>query len=121
MYSIQIITPNVTVDFAAEELKKYLRMMMPDCGELPIVHAPAVQSGFCLGLMSDLGLDTSDAEDVSMDDIVFIDTNENGGIIAGSNPCAILIAVYRFLRFQGCRWLFPGTDGEYVQIGRAHV
>ena len=35
MYSIHKITLNPTVDFAAEELKKYLRMMMPRCGCSP--------------------------------------------------------------------------------------
>ena len=37
MYSINKITSNSTVDFAAEELKKYLRMMMPECGEVFII------------------------------------------------------------------------------------
>ena len=36
MYCIHKITLNPTVDFAAEELKKYLRMMMPRCGEVAI-------------------------------------------------------------------------------------
>ena len=39
MYSINKITSNPTVDFAAEELKKYLRMMMPDAGEIKIGRA----------------------------------------------------------------------------------
>lgn len=33
MFKIFKITSNTVVDFAAEELKKYLRMMMPFCGE----------------------------------------------------------------------------------------
>ena len=28
------------VDFAAEEFKKYLRMMMPECGDVDIVFNP---------------------------------------------------------------------------------
>jgi hypothetical protein len=33
MYRIFKITSSPAVDFAAEELKKYMRMMMPECGE----------------------------------------------------------------------------------------
>jgi len=116
MYTISKITSHTTVDFAAEELKKYLRMMMPRCGEIPVAYTPDAQDGFRLGLMADFGLDTSDAEDVLLDDIIYLETDENGGIIAGSNPGALLIAVYRYLRFQGCRWLFPGVDGEYIPV-----
>ena len=82
MYTISKITSHTTVDFAAEELKKYLRMMMPRCGEIPVAYAPDAQDGFRLGLMADFGLDTSDAEDVLLDDIIYLETDENGGIIA---------------------------------------
>ena len=114
MYRIRKLVAQPTVDFAAEELKKYLRMMMPRAGEIPIDYAPEATDGFRLGLMGELGLDLSDAEDPALDDVIFLDTTPEGGVIAGSNPCALLIAVYRYLRFCGCRWLFPGTDGEWV-------
>jgi len=116
MYAIRKITSHTTVDFAAEELKKYLRMMMPRGGEIPVSYAPDAADGFRLGLMADFGLDTSDAADTALDDIIYLDTDAEGGIIAGSNPGALLIAVYRYLRFQGCRWLFPGVDGEYIPL-----
>ena len=116
MYKIFKITSDSTIDFAAEELKKYLRMMMPRCGEIPIKYAPEASDGFRIGLMSDFGLDTSDAEDITLDDIIYIDADKSGGIIAGSNPVATLIAIYRYLRFCGCRWIFPGVDGECIPI-----
>ena len=116
MYRIFKITANQTVDFAADELKKYLRMLMPECGDIDVGFDPNAQTDFRVGFMSDFGLDTSDAEDISQDDIVYIDADEKGGVIAGSNPCATLIAVYRYLRFQGCRWLFPGIDGERIPM-----
>ena len=112
MYTIHKISAQPTIDFAAEELKKYLRMMMPRCGEIPILSDGSAGDGFRLGLMSDFGLDVSDAQDPSLDDIVYIAADAAGGVIAGSNPGAALIAVYRYLRFCGCRWLFPGVDGE---------
>ena len=116
MFYIKKITSNPTVDFAAEELKKYLRMMMPRCGEIEISYTPDAKDGFRLGLMSDFGLDTSEAKDITLDDIIHIDTDENGGIIAGSNPRSVLLAVYRYLTINGCRWLFPGIDGEFIPV-----
>ncbi len=116
MYQIYKITSNTVVDFAAEELKKYLRMMMPRCGEIGITYNPNAKDGFRLGLMADFGLDTSEAEDQELDDIIHIDTQENGGIIAGNNPRSVLLAVYRYLTENGCRWLFPGVDGEIIPV-----
>ena len=117
MYSIYKITSNPTVDFAAEELKKYLRMMMPEAGEIFIKYDPAAKEGFRLGLMQDFGLDVGEADDVELDDIVHVDVDgEGNGIIAGSNPRSILFAVYRYLQENGCRWLFPGVDGEFIPM-----
>jgi len=114
MYRIYKITSHPTVDFAAEELKKYLRMMMTECGEIEISYEPDATDGFRLGLMSDFGIDTSEAEIIELDDIIHIDTDENGGIIAGSNARSVLLAVYKYLTLNGCRWLFPGIDGEFI-------
>ena len=116
MYSINKIPSNPTVDFAAEELKKYLRMMMPDAGEIIIKYAPDATEGFRLGLMADFSLDTSEAGDIELDDIIHIDTDAMGGIIAGSNPRSVLLAVYKYLTLNGCRWLFPGIDGEFIPV-----
>ena len=116
MYRIYKITSNPVVDFAAEELKKYLRMMMPRGGEIAISYAPDATDGFRLGLMADFGLDTSEAADVELDDILHIDTDEQGGIIAGDNARSVLLAVYRYLTINGCRWLYPGVDGEFIPV-----
>ena len=83
IYKIRSESP---IDFAAEELRKYLRMMMPDGGNYRIEYSPEAIDGFRLGLMQDFCLDVSDAEDLELDDIIYIDCDENGGIIAGSNP-----------------------------------
>jgi len=108
------ITNNHVVDFASEELRKYLAMMMPE-NETPMLASTA-ESGFKLGLMEDFGLDISDCEDKLLDDIVYIDTLGNEGIIAGSNSRSVLLAVYEYLRQNGCRWLFPGVDGEFIPV-----
>jgi hypothetical protein len=116
MFTINKLCSSSPADYAAEELKKYLRMMSPEGGDVKIAYDPEARDGFRLGLMCDLGLDTSDAGDVELDDIIYIDTDERGGIIAGSNPRSVLLAVYEYLRQLGCRWLFPGVDGEYIPM-----
>jgi len=116
MYKINKITSDSVIDYAAEELKKYLRMMMPECGDVKIAYAPQAETGFRLGLMQDFGLDVSDAEDTDLDDILYMDCDTEGGIIAGSNPRSVLLAVYEYLRQNGCRWLMPGVDGEFIPM-----
>ena len=116
MYVINKLISSEAVDLAAEELRKYLRMMMPEGGDVRIAYAPNANDGFRLGLMAELGLDLSDVEDAFLDDVVYIDCDTKGGIIAGSNQRSVLLAVYEYLRQLGCRWLFPGVDGEYVPM-----
>ena len=116
MLTINKLVSLSPIDFAAEELRKYLRMMMPDCGDIPVAYDPTATGGFRLGLMQDMGLDTSDAEEAELDDILYIDCDTTGGIIAGDNPRAVLLAVYEYLRQNGCRWLLPGIDGEYIPM-----
>ena len=116
MLEISIITEDSVVCFAAAELKKYLRMMMPEGGDVTVTRKKGGAEAFRLGLMQDFGLDTADAEDTVLDDIIYIDCNDKGGIIAGSNARSVLLAVYEYLRKNGCRWLLPGVDGEYIPI-----
>ena len=59
-----------------------------------------------------LGLDGS-TEKSELDEIS-ISINNGAGIITGSSERAVLIAAYRFLHELGCRWLFPGNDGEII-------
>jgi len=119
MHTINIITSNETVVFAAGELRKYLRMMMPEDGNYNIKFDTGRGAGIRIGLMQDLGLDVSDVKNTDLDDIIYIDMNENEGIIAGDNPRSVLLAVYDYLRECGCRWLMPGVDGEYIPMKRS--
>ncbi len=116
MYQIKKMRSHHVIDFAAEELKKYLRMMMPEAGDVEILYEPGAKDGFRLGFAEDFGLAFEEAEDPVLDDVVHIETDEQGGILTGSNPRSVLFAVYRFLKENGCRWLFPGVDGEYIPI-----
>ena len=115
MLQINKLRADHVIDFAAEELKKYLRMMLPRCGEIDIRYDPDATDGFRLGLLEDFAL-PSEAVDPVLDDVIHVDTDCNGGILAGSNPRSVLFGVYRLLRENGCRWLYPGVDGEHVPL-----
>ena len=97
--------------YAAEELKKYLMMMWPEGGDIPICYEDG--NGFRIGLTGDFGI-KADVANAYYDDLIYIDADVNGGIIAGNNERSILLAVYEFLRANGCRWIFVGKDGEFV-------
>ena len=116
MLTIKKIRANEVIDHAAQELRKYLRMMMPECGDVKISFEPDAKEGFRLGLLEDFGIPTIEAEDPGLDDVIHVDCTAEGGILAGSNPRSVLFAVYRFLRENGCRWLYPGVDGDYVPM-----
>jgi len=113
MLQIKKLRDDIVIDFAAEELKKYLRMMMPGEKVVDISLDPQATEGFRLGLLADFSL-PCESDNTDLDDIVHIDTDTNGGILAGSNPRSVLFAVYRYLKLNGCRFLFPGAEGEYI-------
>ena len=115
MLQINKLRADHVLDHAAEEMKKYLRMMMPEAGDVGIAYAPEAKDGFRLGLLEDFGL-PFEGEDAFLDDVIHIEADGKGGILAGSNPRSVLFAVYRFLRENGCRWLYPGIDGEYIPL-----
>lgn len=52
--------------------------------------------------------------DASLDDAFIVSVKDGEGSIVGTNSRAVLMAVYHFLKKQGCRFLRPGKDGEYV-------
>ena len=66
MYKIFKITSNSTIDFAAEELKKYLRMMMPRSGEIEIKDIYKIKVYHAPGNIP--ALNTDDEELLEIDD-----------------------------------------------------
>src|SRR5690606_15198103 len=60
------------------------------------------------------GLEGPKVQDPQRDDAIVIKVDNRQGIIAGANPRATLIAVYRYLTELGCRWVRPGADGELI-------
>ena len=108
--NLNVSSYNETVIYAAGELRKYLKMMFPD------IHSKigSFPGAISVGTFAELGVcpKLENAEDGY--DVIYIETKGEAGFISGNTPRATLLAVYEYLRRQGCRWLFPGVDGEYI-------
>jgi len=117
---IFLLGKNETENYAAEELSKYLELMT-SCEEIDIMQKQSfdcnnleINNGISIGLFDELVISSLGVEDSLLDDEIYIDISEGKGIIAGINPRSVLMAVYRMLSENGCAWVRPGNDGEYI-------
>lgn len=51
-----------------------------------------------------------------LDDAFSVSVRDGNGEICATNSRALLMGVYHFLKMQGCRFMRPGKDGEYIPI-----
>ena len=103
-----------TLRYAAGELQRCLNRMNGD-PLARIVERSQYQPagpGIWLGLFSDVGLNAQSPH--PLDDEIHVAVEGDHGLIAGSNPRSVLMAVYRYLWALGCRWLRPGPEGEFI-------
>lgn len=106
-----------TVDYAVEELWKYLKQMDPTLAPDLLSYEqydPAVSQTLWVGMDPAFASLSPKAVPNSRDDSILIRVREGAGIVTGSSPRAVLFAVYRFLSALGCRWVRPGPDGEVI-------
>ena len=108
-----------TVEFAADELKKYLQRILGKDTSVVLekkesfnqLEKEAIWVGtsekFYPGLCSE-------TEEQKLDDAIAIEIKSGSGVITGINPRSVLLGVYRFLTEIGCRWVRPGIDGEIL-------
>ena len=98
-----------TVSFAASELKRLITKM-DDSLTADIRYYekfdPEVKRVIWVGLDGSL--------ERSVDETVSIKVEKGWGVITGSNECAALIGIYRFMYELGCRFIRPGADGEKI-------
>ncbi len=116
-YTITVSTLAPASLYAADELRKYFRMILPRSGNPTLCYSG--DEGFRVGVFADLDgipADLRKEADTCKDteDIIFVKTTDVGGIISANTPRGVLLAVYQYLREQGCNWLFPGPDGEVL-------
>ncbi len=98
---------NETVLFAAEELNKYMTLMMDKAEVSPFVQ-------WRIGSLDDFRIPPLVQRLDLADDEVYAKLEDGQGVIAGLNPRSILLAAYRVLSAAGCRWIRPGTEGEII-------
>ncbi|MFD2328085.1 DUF4838 domain-containing protein [Cohnella sp. GCM10020058] len=126
-----------TIEFAAQELQRYLGLLLLDAiVEIGIADSAVPSAPFDLTAPSNL--DASDPTALSQindiylavtpysgplseqvcafDDEICIEATDRHATLGGCNPRSVLLAVYRYLREQGFRWLRPGPEGEYAPI-----
>ena len=115
MTTIYRLRQDEAVQFAAEELARYLARMD---GSLHFEARDAARyetgtPGIWLGLLDDFGM-ALEVDDPVFDDRLHVAVNDLSGVIAGSNPRSVLMGVYRYLEGLGCRWVRPGPEGEFI-------
>ena len=111
------IGKNETVRYAVEELVKYLKLidieLMIDI-RLYDAYDPTVEKVIWVGEDPAFDALLLPVDDRALDDAIYIKIEKNAGILTGSNPRAVLIAAYRFLRERGIAWVRPTDDGEVI-------
>lgn len=102
--------------YAAEELSSYLAELTGREVERREHEAyDADADGLWVGTADAIDdADPPDVEAPALDDALHVEADGARGFVAGNVPRATLLAAYRYLREQGCRWLRPGEDGERV-------
>lgn len=108
--NISVGENNKVLNFASSELKKYLEIMNPD---EKVVISKKSENGITLGCDSE---NLPKVEDKVFDDAIYIDIKNGKGVIFGTNPRAVLIGVYRYLKELGCAFIRPGADNEVIPL-----
>lgn len=106
-----------TVKFAAEELRRYLKLL--DTKTVVDVriydnYDPSKTNFIWLGMSDKFADRLPSVKDSAFDDAILVDVTDFAGIITGVNQRSVLMAAYRFLRELGVVWLCPGECGEIV-------
>lgn len=117
--AIATATEDSTVLFAASELARYLSRMLSQ--DVYVMATSSVEPGPTITLTIDEGLTPTANTRPPLEDVIEIDVRRGRGRIAGNSARSVLLAVYRFLGAQGCRWVRPGAAGEVVPTLRALV
>lgn len=116
-WKMKQIGDNPTIVFAVDELMRCLKRMNSTSRLSRIaVHNWDAEDRQSLYIGCDDALVSliPPVENSRTDDAIYIDVANAAGIITGSNPRSVLIAVYRYLRALGCAFPRPGKENEII-------
>ena len=124
-WRIAIIGNNPTVEFAAQELKKYIPRIDGTATAALLktdAYTPEWENVLWVGRDKTMPAPKLECNvtkskfktDPELDDAIAISVHGRAGYITGSNDRSVLLAAYRFLTKAGMRWIRPGTVGERV-------
>ena len=115
IWKINRIGNDRTIVFAVNELAEYIKKMDASI-EVQIMEESAFDKNACVSVGCDPRFDSllPEVEDRKQDDAIHIDVKNAAGIITGTNPRSVLIAVYRYLKELGCKFIRPGKDNEVI-------
>ena len=105
------IDNNQTVKFAVEEIVRLIKKMDKN---LTLDVRRYFDKDETVKNALWVGLDGS--VEKSEDDRIVVKVENGVGIITGSNDRSVLMAAYRFMYELGCRYLYPGADGEKIPV-----
>lgn len=115
-WRINLLNADETLEFAAGELKRYLRKMDPTTDVAILRDAPESEPSITLSVHADLSKKYPTHTDAVLDDSYDLLFERGCGHIYGSNSRSVLLGSYRLLRELGCRWLRPGEQGEKIPL-----
>ena len=109
-WKIKKLGESRTIDFAISELISYLKLMDSE------IQAEFSNDDNSLVVGCDESFDKFliEVEDKALDDSIYINVKNGKGIITGTNSRSVLIAVYRYLKELGCKFIRPGKDNEVI-------
>lgn len=107
--------PSLTESFAAEELSRYLEMIRggavtinsKEVGAFPIYLGRTEASQPWREQLTAPLPETAD-------EVFVVAVEEDKVVLAGGGDRGTMYATYAFLEDLGCRWLEPGTEGDFV-------
>ncbi len=118
---MQVVLARIGVEpavrLAADELSQYLQRIDPDLSVEIRVYSAFDRTAtrvIWVGRCPELDQNLPEVSDPELDDAICIRVEDGAGFITGTNPRAVLISAYRFLRELGCAWIRPGDDGALV-------
>ena len=101
--------------FAFSELCRYLKLIQKDLFIKQCIEPYKENSEkLYIGICPEFDAFLPEVKNKELDDGIYINVVNGSGIISGTNPRSVLIAVYRFLKELGAAWVRPGPDGEIL-------